>query len=305
MTHSSATPTGPRPSSTARSDRGDAEQYIDRLVFAPATRSYTARAWVYPAVDTPDSALDRLVGVRSADSFNSSSRFQDQPAYRASSAFDPSARLRLGRRLQAGRGARSVGFVEHPEAADGQPASPGAVAARRGPPADACEVELAGWFDAAAQASRPGGVVTLPSPARARAFRLTILEASFPPGTSAADRQAPAVGIGHLAVPGLAPVTVPRSGPLRAGCGSIAIEVAGHRLAMRPAGTVAELDQGMPLRASSCGPPVTMPAGVAGDPRAPRPVQRRPARAPLAGRAAAVRSEAASSPTRAASARAH
>ncbi len=31
-------------------DRGDAEQYIERLIFAPAARSYTASAWVYPAV---------------------------------------------------------------------------------------------------------------------------------------------------------------------------------------------------------------------------------------------------------------
>ncbi|MGO9884880.1 MAG: hypothetical protein ACLPV4_17935, partial [Solirubrobacteraceae bacterium] len=108
----------------------------------------------------------------------------------------------------------------------------------------------------------PGGVLTLLAPARARAFRLTILDASFPAGTTARERQAAAVGIGHLAVPGLAPVTVPHNGPLRAGCGSVAIDVAGHRLAMRPAGTVGQLDRGLPLPATSCGPRATMPAGV-------------------------------------------
>ncbi len=242
-------------------DRGDAEQYIDRLVFAPATRSYTARAWVYPAVDTPDSALDRLVGVRSADSFNSSSRFQDQPAYRASSAFTRA------------RDSGWVGVYRPGEAPDPwvswstpKPLTASRLRLAPSPLAGVRRPTLVklSWPGGSTPPLKPapGGVVTLPSPARARAFRLTILEASFPPGTSAADRQAPAVGVGHLAVPGLAPITVPRSGPLRAGCGSIAIEVAGHRLAMRPAGTVAELDQGMPLRASSCGPPVTMPAGV-------------------------------------------
>jgi arabinofuranan 3-O-arabinosyltransferase len=55
---------------------------------------------------------------------------------------------------------------------------------------------------------------------------------------------------------------VARGGPLRAGCGTVVIEVAGHRLAMRPTGTAAQLDQGLPLSATSCGSNVTMPAGV-------------------------------------------
>ncbi len=241
-------------------DRGDAEQYIDRLVFAPATRSYSARAWVYPAIGTSDSALDRLVGLRSADTFDSSSRFQDQPVYRASSAF-----------ATAG-GTGWVGVYRPGEAPDPwiswstpKPITithltlaPSSLPVRR-----PTLVELS-WPGGSTAPLRPGpgGVLTLLAPARARAFRLTILDASFPAGTTARERQAAAVGIGHLAVPGLAPVTVPHSGPLRAGCGSVAIDVAGHRLAMRPAGTVGQLDRGLPLPATSCGPRATMPAGV-------------------------------------------
>ena len=71
-------------------ERGDAERYIDRLIFAPASRRYSTDAWVYPAVDTPDAAFDRLAGMH-GETFNSSARFQDQPAYRASSAFDGTA----------------------------------------------------------------------------------------------------------------------------------------------------------------------------------------------------------------------
>ena len=93
-------------------DRGDAEQYIDRLVFAPATRSYTARAWVYPAVDTPDSALDRLVGVRSADSLTprADSRISPRIAPRAPSPerATPAGSASTGRARRPIRGFRGA-----------------------------------------------------------------------------------------------------------------------------------------------------------------------------------------------------
>ena len=69
-------------------DRGDAEQDIDRLVFAPATRRYSARAWVYPAVGTSDSALDRLVGSKAGtrSTPRAVSRISPRTAPRAPSA---------------------------------------------------------------------------------------------------------------------------------------------------------------------------------------------------------------------------
>jgi arabinofuranan 3-O-arabinosyltransferase len=241
-------------------DRGDAEQYIDRLVFAPATRSYSARAWVYPAVGTSDASLDRFVGVRSAETFNSSSRFQDQPAYRASSAFSRSGG-------PGWVGVHRPGGAPDPWISWSTPRPMMVTHLTLAPsplPVGRPTLVRLSWPGGSTAPLKPGpgGVVTLLSPARARAFRLTILQASFPSSITARERQAPAVGIGHVQVPGLAPVTVPRGGPLRADCGSVAIEVAGHRLAMRPAGTVAELDQGLPVPARSCGRQVTMPAGV-------------------------------------------
>ena len=74
------------------SNRRDAESQLDRLLFAPAARTYDAEAWVYPAVDARDSELDRLAGVRGPVSFDSSGRFHNEPRYRASSAFDRSGR---------------------------------------------------------------------------------------------------------------------------------------------------------------------------------------------------------------------
>ena len=70
------------------SNREDPERQIDRVVFAPEPRSYAVDAWVQPAIDAPDSALDRLVGVRGPAAFDSSGRFHNQARYRASSAFD-------------------------------------------------------------------------------------------------------------------------------------------------------------------------------------------------------------------------
>jgi hypothetical protein len=241
-------------------DRGDAEQYIDRLVFAPATRSYSARAWVYPAVATTDSALDRLVGVRSADMFSSSSRFQDQPAYRASSAFSqPDSAGWVGVYRPGEAPAPWISWsTPKPLTVTRLTLGDSPLPVRR-----PTTVKLS-WAGGSTPALTVGsdGSVRLPGPARARSFRLTILRASVPVGSTVRERQAPAVGIGRVVVPGLAQVFVPRSGPLHTGCGSVAIEVAGHRLPMLPAGSIAALDQGRPLQAISCGPPVAIPAGV-------------------------------------------
>jgi hypothetical protein len=97
------------------------------------------------------------------------------------------------------------------------------------------------------------GSVDLPEPARARAFRLTILDARFPAGTTAAQRTVRAVGIGSLEVPGLAPVDVPRAGALDLPCGTVGVRMGGRAASMRVVGTVADFDRGRPLRARGCG----------------------------------------------------
>ena len=233
------------------SDRGDAETQIQRIVFAPATRSYVASAWVYPAVGTPDSVLDRIAGYRGPDLFDSSSRFQDQPAYRASSAFTPGSRSGW------------IG-VWNPPAAPAPWISwttlrrtlvsrlriePSQLVVRR-----PTLVRLS--WPAGATAPLPvgaGGMVVLPHPVRASSFHLTVLAASFPAGATAQQRQADAVGIGALSVPGVAAPQIPVTGPLHAGCGIVAIDAGSRRVPLAPAGTVAELDAGQPLRAQACG----------------------------------------------------
>ncbi|MGA2008915.1 MAG: alpha-(1-_3)-arabinofuranosyltransferase family protein [Solirubrobacteraceae bacterium] len=241
------------------SDRGDAEAQIQRIVFAPVTRAYAASAWVYPAVGTPDSTLDRLAGYRGPDVFDSSGRFQDQPAYRASSAFAAGSRVGWIGVWRPGAPAPWISWST-PRAltVSRLTIAPSAMVVRR-----ATRVALS--FSGGATGPLvvgPGGTVTLPRPVTARAFRLTILSAAFPAGATAQQRQALAVGIGALSVPGIPAVSIPIAGALHAPCGTVAIAVDGRSVAMAPVGTVAQLDAGRPLPARACAP-VSMAAGVA------------------------------------------
>jgi hypothetical protein len=106
-----------------------------------------------------------------------------------------------------------------------------------------------------------GGRVVPPAPVRGRVFRLQIVRAAFPAGTSGRDRQARAVGIAELRGEGVPRARVPRSGPLRGGCGDLAGSVGGRRLRLRVEGDVADLDAGRPLRVRGCGT-VSLPAGA-------------------------------------------
>ena len=241
-------------------ERGDAEKYIDRAVFAPASRSYTARAWIYPSVDAPDSSLDRLAGASGSAVFDSSSRFQNQPAYRASSAFDGRADPGwIGVWADAPSPPPWISWrTPRPLTVARLVLEPPALPVRR-----PTEVQLS-WSGGSTTPLSVGadGSVVLPSPVRARSFTLTVLQASFPAGATGRERQAPAVGIGRIVVPGLNVQRIPRRGALRAACGSAAILVAGRRMALQPSGTVQALDSGQPLRAHSCSPGTTIPAGI-------------------------------------------
>jgi arabinofuranan 3-O-arabinosyltransferase len=242
--------------------RGDPEAQIDRLVFAPAGRTYSLQAWVYPAVGTRDATLDRLAGYRGPVTADSSGRFQDQPAYRASSAFG-----RPG-------GAGWIGVWQRPPApapwiswttAKTQRISrlrlkPSVLVVRR-----PTLVRLS-WARGASPPLPVGadGSVVLPHPVLGRAFRLTILGASFPAGATLRQRESLAVGIGSLSVRALKQVRIPESRPLRAPCGTVRAAVGARTVPLAVRGTVAQLDAGVPLQASSCGAAATVPmsAGV-------------------------------------------
>jgi len=238
-------------------NRTDPERRLDRMVLAPAARSYAVDAWVHPAVDAPDSLLDRLVGLRGPAAFDSSARFHNQPRHRASSAFDAdpgSAWIglwtpRYGPRPWISWRSRRVQSVSRLR-----------LVAARSPIRRPTLVRLSwrGGFTPPLRVSA-SGAVALPRPARARAFRLTVLAAA---GATARQRASRAVGIGSLRVPGMRPVAVPRTGALLTSCEGARIRVGGRAVALRPRGSVSDLDAGRPLRARGCDGEVRMGAGV-------------------------------------------
>jgi arabinofuranan 3-O-arabinosyltransferase len=242
------------------SNRQDAEKQLERVVFAPAARSYSAEAWVHPAVDARDSELDRLAGLRAPATFDSSGRFRNQPRHRASSAFDADPNT-------AWIGIWARPSAEHPWIS-WRGREPRTVSRLRlaPPPLPVRRPTLVrlSWTGGSSPALRVGadGTVALPRPVRARGFRLTVLAARFPARAGARERSTRAVGIASVTGVGLGPVTSPRAGPLRAPCGSAMIEVAGRPVPLEPRGTVAALEAGRPLRASGCGGDVRMPAGI-------------------------------------------
>jgi hypothetical protein len=244
-------------------DRADPEQQIRRIVFAPAARTYTPSAWVHAAVSTPDSTLDRLAGYRGPDRFDSSSRFDDTPAYRASRAFAPAS----GSTARTGWiGFDRGGAAPAPWIGWSTP-RPLRVSQLRLEPSSApvrrpTRVRLS-WSggQTGSLAVGPGGAVTLPRAVSATAFRVTIVASTVVPGTNARQRRVQAVGIGAVTVPGLAPPAIPATGRLHDACGSVAISVGGVRVPLVVEGTVPQLDSGRPLPARGCGG-VGMGAGV-------------------------------------------
>jgi hypothetical protein len=113
-----------------------------------------------------------------------------------------------------------------------------------------------------ALAVAPDGTVTLPAPVHAREFRLDILAAAFPPGTPRTGRAGRAVGIGELnGLPG-ASAGSPRGGPVTIPCGAVRVRsTAGGALGLGVHGSRAAFDAGSPLRAASCGSPLSLDAG--------------------------------------------
>jgi hypothetical protein len=240
--------------------RGDAEQYIDRSTFTPASRSYTVDAWIDPAVAAADSSLDRLAGMRGAEQFDSSSRFHDQAGFRASSAFD-------GHADTAWIGNWVPGEAPDPWISWTSPRALTFSRLRLSlpmlPVARPTVIRLS-WPDGATPALpvAADGTVVLPRSVRARAFRLTVLSARYPLGATPRDRAANAVGIASLTVPGLRPASVPRNGLLRTFCGAVRIQMGGRMVPLRPSGSIADLDAGRPLRARSCDGETPMGAGI-------------------------------------------
>lgn len=239
-------------STSAIQDAGDAETEMHRTFNLPAPRSFTASAWVNVAAGAPDDALDRLAGYRGRVIATSSSRFQDRPAWRASSALD-------GARDSAWIGGFLPGqtaWIQWRSQHEMKMSSLTLVAPRqdvrrptrvqiRWPGGSTPVLAVAG-----------DGQVRLRRAVTARSFRLEILDAAFPPGTPASRRDVRAVGIAEIqGVSDLSPIRAARRAALATTCGSATVDVAGRRIPLRVTGTSAAFEAGTPLQAVDCSSP--------------------------------------------------
>jgi arabinofuranan 3-O-arabinosyltransferase len=238
------------------SDPGDAEAGLSRVLTLPAARSFELRGLASAAPDAPDEALDRLSGYRGAVRFGSSGRYQGVPGRRASSAFDGDPRTAWVGHAPAGARPWIAWTSERPLRVE-------RLGLRRaGAPVPAPARVRLWWPGGRSGPLRvaAGGAVRLPRPVHARSFRLEVLARRPPPRGAGA---VPAVGIAELRVPGLRRARIPRRGPVRGRC-SLELRAGGRLAALRPAGAVADLDAGRPLRALGCGRPLALPAGRVG-----------------------------------------
>jgi arabinofuranan 3-O-arabinosyltransferase len=255
-------------------DRGDAESQIARRIAPPAARAYAAAGWVTVSPAAHDAALDALAGTVGGR-FESSGRYEGRPGRRASRAFDgdpttawiaPWGERRAWLEWAAPRPVTLRSLLLRPVAG-----------VRR---ARTVVLRPRGARPTPPLPVGPGGRVDLPRPVRASAFRLDIVAASFEPGTPGVVRQRRAVGIADVAGAGARAVdgrtrldrrTSPETAAggdgrsiavrrIAAACGALRVEAGGRVLALRPVGSVADLDAGRPLRARSCGAPVALPA---------------------------------------------
>ena len=226
----------------------DPERVVRRRIAPPAGRAWTADAWVSIATEAPDAAIDRLLGAGGATSFDSSGRFEGRPAFRASRAFDRRPETGWVSRLDDARRA----WIEWRGGGQGtlrtlqlaEPPPPAVLPSR---------IRLSWRGGRTPPLLVPdGGHVVLPGGVPAAAGRLEILEApAAGPGA--------AVGFGELSADGLPRAEGPTHGPVRSRCGDVRVESGGRTIPLRVEGRLDAL--GSPLRAQSCGAPVTLRGG--------------------------------------------
>jgi len=260
---------GPRLASRYVGERGagllrdaqDPERQLARVVDPPVARRYAADAWATFDPRTGDDVLDALARGRvqndqdSSASATSSSRFEGLGRYRASGAFDRGDRSWIGQWI-GGRPAWLGWTTPAPQTLQRLVLRPAAVRVRR-----PTRVRLT--VDGRPQASvrvGPLGLVTLPRAVRGRRFRLDVLGARFPSGTSGQDRQRRAVGIGEVVGAGMPVLRVLRRGIVALPCGVAAVRVGAHVVGFGATVDREALDAGRPLRLRACGAAPSLPA---------------------------------------------
>jgi arabinofuranan 3-O-arabinosyltransferase len=234
-------------------DAQDPERQLSRALHPPAARRYAVDAWATIDPRTADDVLDGLAGAgRGARGdgqarATSSSRYAGLGGLRASGAFDGGARDWIGQWI-AGRPAWLAWTTAAPARLSSFVLRPPAARVRR-PTVVRLTVD-----GRALPALRVGplGLVTLPAPVGGRTFRLDILEARFPAGTSGIARRRRAVGIGEIAGRGIPVLRPARTGRITLPCGVASVRVGDRTVDLTGTIDRAALDAGRPVRLRGC-----------------------------------------------------
>jgi arabinofuranan 3-O-arabinosyltransferase len=246
-----------RPS--ASDDDADPETGMERLVTLPTRRRFEISGWAAPLPRAPDTVFDRLAGMPTDWSLQSSSRFEGLPSRRASSAFDgdPATawvgdydqehRARLIIRSPRAFTLRRLGLVRGPS----EYAFP-----------DRVDVDAGGEVFRDLEV-RSDGAVLLPRPVKTQYLSVEVTDVAAP-SSAGARRQLPAVAVGEMDVPGLRPPTPRRVGRFRTPCGALAVRSRLSTATASVSGTIEALDRGAALRVNGCGPgrSLELPAGT-------------------------------------------
>ncbi|MET0603495.1 MAG: alpha-(1-_3)-arabinofuranosyltransferase family protein, partial [Baekduia sp.] len=212
-------------------DAQDPERQLSRTIDPPVARRYGVDAWATIDPRTADDVLDGLVAGRAVGrgevAVTSSSRFDGLARYRASGAFDGGDRAWIGQWIP-GRPAWLGWTASQARTVTRLVLTPPGVRVRR---PTRVRLTVDGRAGPPVRVG-PLGLVTLPRAVRGRHFRLDVLDARFPAGTSGRDRQRRAVGIGEIAGAGVPALRVPRRGTVTLACGVAAIRLGGRVVAL-------------------------------------------------------------------------
>lgn len=237
---------GPR-FALSRIDMVDAEPGMRRSVTLPAGRNFRGSGWASVRAAAPDPSLDRLAKMPGNSLYSSSSRFEGLGKYRASSAFDgdPQTSWQADydpavlstvqwkgvapitvRRIRLIRAAGSVRYVTSVRVGTSR-----------------------GAFDLKLPAS---GVINLPVPVSTDLLSIAVksVKGIAPPRDG--EIQAFKVGFTEVQVAGLPPAKPRRTGSFNSNCDQIVVNSGSGKINLRVSGSVADLDDGRPLRMRQC-----------------------------------------------------
>ena len=232
----------------------DPERSIDRLGTLPVGRTFAISGWATASPGAPDHRLDELAGTTSGWRLDSSGRFEGVPGQRASSAFDGDPATAWAAPQDADHPRPWLGWVT--------PATISVAALRLRPGPAEFRYPAAVSISADGVSSGPvvvgkDGEVHLPMTLSGRRWRLTVLAVRSPASGVLRARRVPALAIGEVVLPGVAPPVrrAAATTAVRSACGEVVARVGGRAAPMRAVGTVGDLDAGRPLRLRGCAAP--------------------------------------------------